>query len=91
MELLQTDAAINRGNSGGPMFNMKGEVIGIVSHILTASGGFEGIGFVVSSNVAKDLLINQKAFWSGFESYYLQGKMAALFNLPAEKASWQMA
>lgn len=84
MELLQTDAAINKGNSGGPMFNMHGEVIGIVSHILSETGGFQGIGFVVSSNVAKELFIDQKAFWSGFESTYLQGEIAALFNLPQD-------
>lgn len=82
MELFQTDAAINKGNSGGPMFNMQGEVIGIVSHILTETGGFQGIGFVVSSNVAKSLLIEEKAFWSGFESIYITNDMAALFNLP---------
>ncbi len=82
MELLQTDAAINKGNSGGPMFNLNGEVIGIVSHILTESGGFQGIGFVVSSNVAKKLFIEEKAFWSGFESIYLKDDLAAAFNLP---------
>lgn len=82
MELFQTDAAINKGNSGGPMFNMQGEVIGIVSYILTETGGFQGIGFVVSSNVANTLLIEQKAFWSGFESIFITDELAALFNLP---------
>lgn len=56
-EVFQTDAAINQGNSGGPLFNLGGEVIGIASSILTKSGGFEGLGFAVTSNTAKRLLL----------------------------------
>jgi serine protease Do len=51
-DFLQTDAAINPGNSGGPLINLKGEVIGINSVIATESGGFEGIGFAIPSNLA---------------------------------------
>ena len=51
-DFLQTDAAINPGNSGGPLLNIKGEVIGINSVIATSSGGFEGIGFSIPSNIA---------------------------------------
>ena len=84
IELLQTDASINQGNSGGPMFNFKGEVIGIVSHILSRSGGFEGIGFAVTSNLAKKILMEQPFFWSGLDSFYLQDELAAAFNLPQD-------
>jgi len=84
IELIQTDAAINQGNSGGPMFNMKGEVVGIVSHILSQSGGFEGIGFAVTSNLAKEILLNQPFFWHGLEGFYLEGPLAYIFNLPQE-------
>ncbi|MFC1538678.1 S1C family serine protease, partial [Candidatus Latescibacterota bacterium] len=82
LELIQTDAAINMGNSGGPMFNMKGEVIGIVSHILSQSGGFEGIGFAITSNLGDRLLIQQKSFWTGINSYFITGALAEIFNLP---------
>lgn len=81
-EYIQTDAAINTGNSGGPMMNMKGEVIGIVSNILTQSGGFQGIGFASSSNITKELLFEKKILWNGTDLYPLTDKMAQLFNLP---------
>ena len=79
---LQTDAAINQGNSGGPMFNMAGQVIGVVSHILTQSGGFEGLGFALSINTARDILLNQSAFWTGVEFYPLAGPLARALNIP---------
>lgn len=82
MEMIQTDAAINQGNSGGPMFNMKGEVVGIVSRILTQSGGFEGIGFAISSNVASRVLLTAKSFWTGIDGVLLHDTLAAVFNVP---------
>jgi len=82
IELIQTDAAVNQGNSGGPMFNMQGEVIGIVSYILSQSGGFEGIGFAVTSNLADEVLFKQPFFWHGLEGFYLEGPLAEIFNLP---------
>jgi S1-C subfamily serine protease len=83
-EQFQTDAAINTGNSGGPMFNMKGEVIGIVSYIISQSGGSEGLGFVITSNMARDLLLDDQAMWTGFQGRALHGGMARIFNLPQE-------
>ena len=52
-DFLQTDAAINPGNSGGPLLNLYGEVIGVNAAIATESGGFEGIGFTIPSNMAE--------------------------------------
>lgn len=83
-EYIQTDTAINTGNSGGPMFNLQGEVIGVVSNILTKSGGFEGIGFATTSNLTRKLLLEKKPFWSGVELIPLTGKMAQIFNVPQE-------
>lgn len=55
-DFIQTDASINRGNSGGPMFNMKGEVIGVNTAIFSPSGGSVGIGFAVPSNLAQNVV-----------------------------------
>ena len=54
-ELIQTDAAINPGNSGGPLLNSSGEVIGINTAIYSLSGGYQGIGFAIPSNRARQI------------------------------------
>jgi len=60
-DFIQTDAAINRGNSGGPLINMKGEVIGINSNILTSGfAGNIGIGFAIPSSIAKKVVVQLK-------------------------------
>ena len=59
---IQTDAAINRGNSGGPLFNMQGEVIGVNSAIISPSGGSVGIGFSIPSNLAKTVTAQLQSF-----------------------------
>ena len=82
VELLQTDAAINQGNSGGPMFNMNGEVIGIVSHILSSSGGFQGLGFVITSNLAMRVLLDEANPWTGLDGILIEGPLARALNLP---------
>jgi serine protease Do len=80
-EFIQTDAAINVGNSGGPLLNSKGQVIGIASRILSVSGGFQGIGFVVPINTAKALLSFKSRVWLGIEGIYLnQEGVAKLLN-----------
>jgi serine protease Do len=55
-DFLQTDAAINRGNSGGPMFNVKGEVIGVNTAIFSQSGGNIGIGFAIPASLARPVI-----------------------------------
>jgi serine protease Do len=55
-DFIQTDASINQGNSGGPLFNVKGEVVGINSAILSNSGGSVGIGFAIPANFAKNVV-----------------------------------
>jgi len=55
-DLIQTDAAINQGNSGGALVNARGELVGINSMIYSENGGFVGIGFAIPSNVARDIM-----------------------------------
>ena len=86
-EFIQTDAAINSGNSGGPVFDSSGEVIGISSRILTVSGGSQGLGFVVAINTAKELLALEERPWVGIESIYLnREQLATLFQLDYDGA-----
>ncbi|MBT0958709.1 Do family serine endopeptidase [Alphaproteobacteria bacterium KMM 3653] len=61
-DYLQTDAAINRGNSGGPLFNMDGEVVGVNTAILSPNGGSIGIGFSMASNVVTKVVGQLKEF-----------------------------
>ncbi|WP_198144947.1 Do family serine endopeptidase [Pseudorhodobacter aquimaris] len=61
-DYLQTDAAINRGNSGGPLFNMDGQVVGVNTAILSPTGGSIGIGFSMASNVVDKVVKQLKEF-----------------------------
>ena len=81
-EFFQTDATINTGNSGGPMFNMAGEVIGIVSHMISKSGGSEGLGFVVTANTVRRLLFDKRPFYLGVDGQIVSGPLATLLNVP---------
>ena len=81
-EFFQTDAVINTGNSGGPMFTRNGDLIGIVSHNISKSGGSEGLGFVVTANTVRKLLIERHRRFYGHDALLLTGEMAEAFKLP---------
>jgi serine protease Do len=81
-EFFQTDAVINTGNSGGPMFTRAGELIGIVSHNISKSGGSEGLGFVVTANTVQKLLVERTRHWSGVDLMLVTGAMARALDVP---------
>lgn len=81
-EFFQTDASINQGNSGGPMFNIEGEVIGLVSYIVSESGGFDGIGFASTINMTKQLVVNSDRRWTGISGVLVGRELARLLNVP---------
>ena len=81
-EFFQTTATINTGNSGGPMFTRAGELIGIVSHNISKSGGSEGLGFVVTANTVRSLLVERNRGFFGFDAVLVTGAMAQALNVP---------
>jgi serine protease Do len=81
-EFLQTTATINTGNSGGPMFNLAGEVIGIVSHNISKGGGSEGLGFAVTTKSVRYFLMEREWAWIGLEGIVVTGDLAEVFNVP---------
>ncbi len=92
-DFIQTDAAINPGNSGGPLVNIRGELIGINTAIFSRSGGYQGIGFAVPSNMARlgmnQLVQKGKVIrgWLGVSIQELTPELAQKFGLKDEKGA----
>ena len=92
-DFLQTDAAINRGNSGGPLFNMEGEVIGVNTAIISPTGGSIGIGFAVPSNSAVQVIDQLKQYgetrrgWLGVHVQNVTEEIAAGLGLQEPKGA----
>ncbi|MDC0057007.1 DegQ family serine endoprotease [Alphaproteobacteria bacterium] len=94
VKFIQTDASINRGNSGGPLFNIKGEVIGINTAIISQTGGSIGLGFAIPSNSAIKIVDQLKEFgrtkrgWLGVQITPVSKEIAESLGLPDEKGAF---
>jgi serine protease Do len=92
-DFIQTDAAINPGNSGGPLVNIKGELIGINTAIFSRTGGYQGIGFAVPSNMVRPLMgqLIQKGKiirgWLGVTIQELTPELSQKFGLEKSKGA----
>ncbi|MCK0167774.1 Do family serine endopeptidase [Jannaschia sp. S6380] len=92
-DYIQTDAAINRGNSGGPLFNMDGEVIGVNTAILSPNGGSIGIGFAMSSNVVTRVVDQLQEFgetrrgWLGVRIQEVDEELAEALGLESARGA----
>ena len=88
---IQTDASINRGNSGGPLFNLEGEVLGINTAIFSPTGGSVGIGFSIPANLAKPIIEQLRKFgktqrgWLGVRIQELTPEIAKSLGLKNEE------
>ena len=94
VKFLQTDASINRGNSGGPLFNVEGKVIGINTAIISQTGGSIGLGFAIPSNSAKKIVQQLKDFgrtkrgWLGVQIQPVSKDFAESLGLENEKGAF---
>jgi serine protease Do len=92
-DFLQTDAAINPGNSGGPLISTRGEAIGIASAIASRSGGFQGIGFAIPSDLARPVLAELRTAgrvtrgWLGVSIQPLTPELVRSFGLAREEGA----
>jgi serine protease Do len=94
VKFIQTDASINQGNSGGPLFNINGEVIGINTAIVSQTGGSIGLGFAIPSNSAKKITKQLKEFgrtirgWLGVQIRPVSKEIAESLGLLNEKGAF---
>jgi serine protease Do len=92
-DFIQTDAPINRGNSGGPLFDMDGRVVGIASAIYSPSGGSVGVGFAIPSNMARGVIAQLRQYgharrgWMGVRIQSITGEIADSLALPSQNGA----
>jgi len=91
VDVIQTDAAVNPGNSGGPLLNLKGEVVGVNTAIISPTGAFAGIGFAIPSNTVKIVVpdLIEKGYhphpWVGVRGTDVTPSLSKVLKLPVER------
>jgi serine protease Do len=92
-EFLQTDAPINRGNSGGPLFDMDGNVVGVATAIFSPSGGSVGVGFAIPSNLVREVISQLREHgriergWIGVRIQEVTSEIAESLGLPSQEGA----
>jgi len=92
-EFIQTDAPINQGNSGGPLFDMDGNVVGVATAIFSPSGGSVGVGFAIPSNLAREVISQLREYgqarrgWIGVRIQEVTEEIAESLGLPSQEGA----
>jgi serine protease Do len=92
-EFIQTDAPINRGNSGGPLFDMEGNVVGVATAIFSPSGGSVGVGFAIPSNLVQEVISQLREYgqtrrgWIGVRIQEVTGEIAESLGLSSQQGA----
>jgi serine protease Do len=92
-EFIQTDAPINRGNSGGPLFDMDGDVVGVATAIFSPSGGSVGVGFAIPSNLVREVISQLREYgqtrrgWIGVRIQEVTREIAESLGLPSQEGA----
>lgn len=82
LEMFVLDALVERGSSGGGVFDADGQLIGVVTSVQFRSGQSKGLGFAVTAETVRALLVERRSFWTGIGGYWACGPLAQWLNLP---------
>ena len=82
LEMFVIDAHVERGSSGGGVFDLEGRLIGVVTSVQFGNGRSRGLGFAVTASTVQSMLVQRRSLWTGIGCYWLTGTLAHALNLP---------
>ncbi len=82
LEMFVIDAHVERGSSGGGVFDLEGRLIGVVTSVQFGNGRSHGLGFAVTTSTVRSMLVERRSLWTGIGCYWLTGRLAHALNLP---------